>query len=280
MRLSRQWIVRIASGALLGAVLAPAVVWLIWGPVQGGSAAAGAVPFPVTPGMAEAFGSLPLAAAVQSLLGALFGAVVMVATLPFADEGRELALRSALHFVFTAASFSLLLGVCRWVTRPADILLWVFLLAVLYLLVWTGRWVGWYMEVVQLRSLLGLPPGPSPLKWRETLPCAPLVLLVCIPLPLLLAVIDRTLIPDVPVLSQFLYPYLFLPVSGFFSGLSLGRRHGFCPLCPLLWLLLAVPASLILNGGLELFPFLTGPLSALAGCAAGQFFRRRPAGRT
>ncbi|MBE6925153.1 MAG: DUF3021 domain-containing protein, partial [Ruminococcaceae bacterium] len=117
----------------------------------------------VTPAMAEAFGSVLLAALIQALLGGVFGAVVAVATLPFADDGQKLVLRSLGHFAMTVASFSALLWVCRWVTQVRFLLLWAAVLSVLYVLIWLGRWIGWYMEVVQLRSLLGLAPGPSPL---------------------------------------------------------------------------------------------------------------------
>ena len=38
-------------------------------------------------------------------------------------------------------------------------LFWEGLLALFYALIWLGRWVGWYVEVSQLRQLLGLEPG-------------------------------------------------------------------------------------------------------------------------
>lgn len=284
MKLPASWAVRLLLGALLGALLAPAVVWFIgplWVAAEEGTAeAAGSlwtisrVPLPVTPAMVEAFGSRPLALAVQSLLGALFGAVCALATLPFADSGRKLVVRSLSHFAATALSFSLLLGICRWVDRPLYILFWVFFLAVLYLLIWLGRWIGWYVEVIQLRSLLGLDPGPSPLKWRETVPYLPFLLLVCLLLPAGLSFVDGVFIIDVPVLSQLLYPAVFLPASGFMSGLSLGKRQGFCPLYPLACLLLALPASLlVLQEPLLAWSALLA-LPALAGNLAGRLFRR------
>ena len=60
------------------------------------------------------------------------------------------------------------------------------MLALLYAVIWLGRWIGWYMEVVQLRTLLGLDTGPSPLKWQETAPYLPFILLLCDVLPLVL----------------------------------------------------------------------------------------------
>ena len=243
-------------------------------PAVGSLWAVDRIPLPVAPAMVEAFGSWPLALAVQSLLGGLFGAVCALATLPFADEGRELVLRSLAHFAVTALTFSLLLGVCRWVDRPVFILLWIFLLAVLYLLIWLGRWIGWYMEVVQLRSLLGLDPGPSPLKWRETLPYLPFLLLVFLLLPAALRFLDRAIIIDVPVLSQLIWPYLFLPVSGFLSGISLGKRQGVCPLYPLSCALLALPAGLLILREPNLLWCGLAALSSLAGNALGWLYRR------
>ena len=114
---------RILIGGVLGALLAPVAVRFISSllvPAEGeamGSAWVGAALF-VTPAMAQAFGSPLLALAVQSLLGAVFGAVVAVSTMPFADDGRELVLGSVGHFAGTALSFAALLWVCRWVEDP------------------------------------------------------------------------------------------------------------------------------------------------------------------
>ena len=282
MKEYKPMLVRLLAGGLLGALLAPAVVYLIgpmWVAAEAGAAetvgslwAARPVPVPVAPAMAAAFGSPALALLVQSLLGALFGAVAALSTLPFAEGGRELVLRSLAHFAATAAAFSLLLGVCRWVDGPQYILLWVFLLAVLYALIWLGRWVGWYVEVVQLRSLLGLDPGPSPLKWRETAPYLPFLLLACLLLPAGLTWLDRHVTIDVPVLSQLIYPFVFLPVSGFLSGLSLGKRQGVCPLYPAACGLLTALAALPL--GLSPACALCMALPALAGNTAGFLYRR------
>ena len=278
--MKRAVLLRLILGAILGAILAPAVVCFIgpmWVSAGAGTAAAvgslwstGQILLPVTPKMASAFGSVPLALTVQSLLGGLFGSVVALATLPFAEEEVELLRRSIAHFAATAVTFSLLLGVCHWVDHPKFIVLWVILLAVLYLLVWIGRWIGWYLEVVQLRSLLGLDPGPSPLHWRETLPYLPFLLLVCLLLPGLLVLADRAFSPDVPVLSQLIYPFVFLPVSGFVSGLSLAHRQGFCPLYPVAFAALSLPASLVLYHSLSLPLFLLALLPALAGNRIGK----------
>lgn len=235
MNQDRRWrAVRLLAGSLLGALLAPAAVWFLGlGQLAdpqmleaAGSAWTAGAARGVTAQMAEAFGSAGLAALVQSLLGAVFGAVVAAATLPFAEDGRELVLRSLVHFGATAASFSALLWICRWVTQLRFVLLWVALLAVLYGLIWLGRWIGWYMEVAQLRVLLGLDPGPSPLKWRETLPYMVFALFACGVLPALLWGVLGAM------LGSLINCYILLPLVCFCSGLSLGKRYGVCPLYP------------------------------------------------
>ena len=140
-----------------------------------------------------------------------------------------------------------------------------------YLLIWLSRWVGWYIEVMAIREKLGLPSGPSPLKWRETLPYLPFIALLCLIFPLVLTPFDAA---DVPVLRALLYPWLLLPVGSFFSGLSLGRREGFCPLYPLAGGLLYVPVALIAYNHTALFHSLLFALPALAGNAAGGAWRR------
>ena len=228
----------------------------------------------VTPAMAEAFGSVGAAVAVQSLLAALFGAVVAMAAMPFADDGGELVRRSLLHFVMTAGTFSLLLWVCRWVERFRFVLLWVGLLAVLYAIIWLGRWVGWYVEVIQLRELLGLDPGPSPLKWRETAPYLPFVLLVCCGLPILLRLVEKLFGADVPVLSGLILPYLLLPVAGAFSGVSLGKRQGVCPLYPVMCALCYLPVVFLLYNSSAMFHCWMIALPALLGNVLGWLYRR------
>ena len=85
----------------------------------------------------------------------------------------------------------------------------------------------------------------------------------------------------IPVLSV-LYCWLLLPVGGFMSGLSLGRRHGFCPVypaaCALFSLLLVVGARLLdivaeggTLGGTTIFAVL---IAALAGNLAGAARRK------
>ncbi len=84
------------------------------------------------------------------------GVVVGIATLPFADNGRELATQSLIHFAATATLWSLLLGVSIGARDPMAWLLWLGALALLYFLIWMVRWLGWYMELTAIRKKLGL----------------------------------------------------------------------------------------------------------------------------
>jgi len=204
------------------------------------------------------------------LLCAALGVMAGTATLPFADEGRTLVLYSAGHFAVTAALFALLIWSLGG--NSLALLAWVGLLALLYALVWLGRWVGWYAEVAQIRRLLGLDPGPSPLKWRETAPYLLFALLLCDALPLFLRLVDAR---DVPVLCGIFLPCVFLPVAGFTSGLSLGKRHGFCPLYPLACALFYLPIVFLLFNPSALFHCGMVGVPALAGNVLGAVLRRR-----
>ena len=77
-----------------------------------------------------------------------------------------------------------------------------------------------------------------------------------------------------PVLVGLLLPYLLLPVGGFMSGLSLGRRHGFCPLYPLACGLFYLPAVFLLMNASALFHCAIALCAALAGNLAGAARRR------
>ncbi len=168
-----------------------------------------------------------LGAALGFLLWFLFGAEAGVATLPFADSGRELVVRSLIHYAVTTATVSAW-AVLNFFHEPFFALpTFLVPLTLVYLIVWLGRWVGWYAEVAAIREKLGLAPGPSPLHWRESLPYVGFAAFLCLALPTALRLLDD----PTPLLSVF-YAFVLLPVGGFLSGLSLGRRYGFCPLYP------------------------------------------------
>lgn len=96
----------------------------------------------------------PLGEALSFGLFALFGAEVGIATLPFADSGRELVIHSLLHYAVTTVTVSV------WVvlnfgwrgTLPGFLIP----LTLVYALVWLVRWAGWYRELLAIRKKLGL----------------------------------------------------------------------------------------------------------------------------
>lgn len=199
-------------------------------------------------------------------LWALFGAEVGVATLPFADSGRALVARSLIHYVVTSATVGLWVAL-NFPNEPFFALPYFLIpLALIYAIIWLGRWVGWFAEVAAIREKLGLAPGPSLFHWKETLPYLGFALLLCDALPLALRAFDA---PDVPVLVGILLPYLLLPVGGFMSGLSLGRRHGLCPLYPIACGLFFLPTVFLLMNYTALPHCLMAAVPALVGNLAG-----------
>ena len=129
-------------------------------------------------------------------------------------------------------------------------------------------------SLAPFREKLGLAPGPSFLKWRETLPYLPLVLLLCDVLPPVLNWIDHAAVADVPVLSGLLLPYLMLPVAGFCSGLSLGKRQGVCPLYPVACFVCYLPMVYLVYNYTALFHCFMIAVPALAGNMLGWAYRR------
>ena len=212
---------------------------------------------------------------VVCLLCAGLGGAAGAATLPFADDGKSLLLRSAAHFAVTSVLFVLLMArFYGWWWE--GLLLLEGMLALLYALIWLGRWIGWYMEVMQLRALLGLDAGPTPLKWRETLPYLPFVLLLCDGLPLFLRWVECLIqsgFYEIPVLSALLLPFVLLPVGGFFAGVSLGKRQGVCPLYPLACFVCYLPMTALLSTA-ELFHCFWVAVPSLAGNVLGWAYRR------
>ena len=261
--IKKQWLPRAFIGGITGIVLLLAFVWVfdampwmshIWHFRN---------PFAVwAEWLIDDFGwpspSLP-----NLPLSFLMGAEVGIATIPFADSGRELVVRSLLHFLVMSATVGLWAAMNFGVRELAFFLI---PLTLVYVLVWLGRWVGWYVEIAAIREKLGLAPGPSPLHWKETLPYLGFALLLCDALPAVLHIFDAH---DVPVLVGLLLPYLLLPVGGFMSGLSLGRRHGFCPLYPVACGLFYVPIVFLLMNSSALFHCLMVAVPALAGNLAG-----------
>ena len=270
----KQWLIRILLGGLIGIAALIPLGGVFNGLVSGGLIAMGPNPIfrLVSYDLEYLTGSAPLAFAVQLGLYFLMGAVVGLSTLPFADDGPTLVLRSLAHFAATAGALTALVVLCGWNWGEFwPVALYLGLLAAVYLLIWLGRWVGWYVEVAAIRQRLGLSPGPSPLKWRETLPYLPFAALMCLVLPMVLRLCES----PIPIFSA-IYAMLILPAGGFFSGLFLGRRQGFCPLypavCALLTLCFVLLARLVSNVADEvMIPIAL--CSVLLGNAVGALFR-------
>ena len=213
---------------------------------------------------------------VVCLLCTGLGVAAGVSTLPFADDGKSLLLRSGAHFAVTSVLFLLLMSYSFYGLWWEGLLLLEGMLALLYVLIWLGRWIGWYVEVMQLRTLLGLDAGPTPLKWRETLPYLPFVLLLCDGLPVLLRWTELEMsggIIDIPVLSAIVLPFVLLPAGGFFAGLSLGKRQGVCPLYPAACFVCYLPMVSLLSAA-ELSHCFLAAVPALTGNVLGWMYRR------
>ena len=270
----KHWLIRILLGGLIGIAALIPLGGVFNGLVSGGLIAMGPNPIfrLVSYDLEYLTGSAPLAFAVQLGLYFLMGAVVGLSTLPFADDGPTLVLRSLAHFAATAGALTALVVLCGWNWGEFwPVALYLGLLAAVYLLIWLGRWVGWYVEVAAIRQRLGLSPGPSPLKWRETLPYLPFAALMCLVLPMVLRLCES----PIPIFSA-IYAMLILPAGGFFSGLFLGRRQGFCPLypavCALLTLCFVLLARLVSNvADGAMIPIVL--CSVLLGNAVGALFR-------
>jgi len=219
------------------------------------------------------FGSYWLAVVVEFTCIFALGAAIGIASMPFADDTRSLLKDSFVHFIVTGG-LVLLNG---WVLTILD-WGWAFLLVpytLLYLLIWFGRWIGWYVEVAQIKAKLGLAPAHSPLKWRETLPYLPFLLVLCVVLPIVLVWIDRMIFIYSPILSGLLMPYILFPVVGLCSGISLGKRQGFCILYPVAAYLLYLPMVFWLFNYTALFHADVLFTFALVGNIIGAVYRKR-----
>ncbi len=266
MDTKRDYLVRILIGGLAGVLVLVLIGALIGSfSLFGGSSipALNDLFFWTDGNMEQLLGAEWIADLVQALLFFTMGALAGLATLPFAETSRELAVRSLLHFAATEAVFCL--GFQLNFPRE-DPLPWMAALALLYVTVWLGRWVGWCAELDAIREKLGLAPAPSFLKWRETLPHLGFALVLCLVLPLVLRLADA---PDVPLLTQVLYPWVLLPVGGFVSGMSLGKRKGFCPLYPAACGVLSLISISILYHNLFIIPIVIAVTAPLLGVSAG-----------
>ena len=263
----KQWLSRALIGGAAGAALMLALVWVLDAMPWMSFLWHFRNPFAVwTEWLIDGFG-WPFPPLPNLCLAFLAGAEVGVATLPFADSGRELVVRSLAHF----AVMSLTVGLWAAVNFGVrELPFFLVPLALVYALVWLGRWVGWYAEVAAIREKLGLAPGPSLFHWKESLPYVGFAFLLCLVLPVALTFFDAI---DVPLFGM-MYTFLLLSVGGFVSGLSLGRRHGFCPLYPVacaVFIGAFILTGPLIDGGIL---FTAAVVSTLAGSLAGAARRR------
>ena len=264
---------RCLLGGLLCAALVPGLIAL-------SGVLSGAPALPVTAAMLASFGLRLLPAlGLEIVLSFAFGASLGAATAPFADDRRTLLRDSLGHLLLSGLLFFLLCALCRFGTGLGEstaFLLGLFVL--IYALVWLARWMGWYSDVLAIRDALGLS-APSPLRWRQTLVYAPLLLFLCAVLPVLCRFIDRAARADVPVFSALILPFLLLPAGGFCAGLSLGRRAGFCPLFAPAALALYLPAVYLVFNPSALFQAFILFFAALLGTLLGAALRRLGRGK-
>ena len=226
----------------------------------------------VTAAMAERWGNPVTAALVQVVWSGLLGAVLETAEVPFRLE-RRTALWSGVHFLLTAAVFSLAGWQCRWFPYRETWLCLLGLLLLCYLLMWAVRYVGWRQDFRAIRKGMGLPEKPEQPSLRKALPYAALAAGVELFLPWLLRLVDAR---DVPVLTGIFYPFLILPLFCFFSGWSLAKR------CRRLWLAypvlcgaLTIPCVLLLYNSSALFQVWVAAIAALVGGLLGVLLRKK-----
>lgn len=257
----------LARRAAVGFPRGVALVYLVFllGGLFAFPAPEGGVPV-VTAAMAERWGNPVTAALVQVAWSGLLGAVLETAEVPFRLE-RRTALWSGIHFLLTAAVFSLAGWQCRWFPYRETWLCLLGLLLLCYLLMWAVRYVGWRQDVRAIRRGVGLPEEPERPGWRKALPYAFLAAAVELVLPCLLRLADAR---DVPVLTGIFYPFLILPLFCFFSGWSLAKR------CRWLWLaypvlcgVLTLPCVFLLYNSSALFQVWAAAIAALAGGLLG-----------
>lgn len=219
--------------------------------------------------MAEAYGSPVTAALAQFFWSGFLGAALNTMEIPFLMERRTL-LYSGIHFLGTAAVFSLAGWRCRWFPIRESWLCLLGLLLLIYVLKWSVRFLEWQADVQAIRKSAGLDAAEPP--WKTLLPYLLLAAAVELLLPPGLRAVDAR---DVPVLTGVFYPFLVLPLFCFFSACPLGTR------LPRWWLAypaacmaLALPCVFLLYNYTALFQVWAAGLSALAGGVLGAALRK------
>lgn len=219
--------------------------------------------------MAEAFGSPVRAALVQLFWSGALGAALSTMEVPFLMERRTL-LYSGVHFLGTAAVFSLAGWQCRWFPIRESWLCLLGLLLLVYVLKWSVRFLEWQADIRAIRKSSGLdgaePPG------RTLAPYLLLAAAVELLLPPGLRLVDAR---DFPVLTGVFYPFVILPLFCFFSACPLGTRlRRWWLIYPAACMLLTLPCVFLLYNYTALFHVWASGLPALAGGLLGAVLRR------
>ena len=145
----KQALLRMGAGGAAGAVLLLPLGGLFNDLVSGGLIATGPhIPFRlVSSDLVRLAGSEVLALVIQLLLYFALGALLGLSTLPFADDGRSLVLRSLAHFAVTAGVLALTVWLLGWAWSWQALAVYLMVLAAVYILIRLARSVGWYSEV-------------------------------------------------------------------------------------------------------------------------------------
>lgn len=263
----REFFRRAALGFPWGALLVH-VIFVVSGAFAYPRPEGTAVPV-VTAAMAEAFGNPVTAALVQLIWSGLFGAALATARIPFLLE-RRLLLWSSLHFLATAAVFTLAGWQCRWFPYRSTWLCLSGLLLLCYILRWSIRFLEWQSDVRALRKSAGLDAREPP--WKTLAPYLLLAAAVELLLPPGLMLVDAV---DVPVLTGMFYPFLILPLFSFISACSLGTRLPRWWLAyPAVCMVLTLPCIALIYNSTALFQAWMTGIPALAGGLLGALLRK------
>ena len=230
-------------------------------------------PLLVRRGVLDALGwPVPAVLALELALAFGFGASVGLAVPPMEGLGTAVAARTAAHLLCSSALFA---GVC-WICGlpPANwqgLLLLLGIYWLMYLVVWLLRYLRWRAELDAIRRALGLARPVAGGVWQARLLKPYLLLAGALELlPLLLRLLDP---PDVPGLTQLLYPYLLLPFFCLAVGWSAGHRFGVTLLLPVACGVLTLPGVFLIYNHTALFQAGAAFVFALAGNLLGALVR-------
>lgn len=219
--------------------------------------------------MAEAYGSPVTAALAQFFWSGLLGAALNTMEVPFLMERRTL-LYSGVHFLGTAAVFTLAGWRCRWFPIRESWLCLLGLLLLIYVLKWSVRFLEWQADIQAIRKSAGLDAAEPP--WKTLLPYLLLAAAVELLLPPGLMLVDAR---DFPVLTGIFYPFIILPLFCFFSACPLGTRlRRWWLVYPAACMALTLPCVFLLYNYTALFQVWAAGIPALAGGLLGAVLRK------